>query len=78
MACWQAPAQPSCPAAAALPGAMVTVSGTWPTTGANALLAGLIGVAATLPGSFTTYLSPEPPPSAPSHSSATSDHGTDR
>ena len=35
---------------------MVTVSGTWPTTGVNALLAGLIGVAATLLGSFTTYL----------------------
>jgi hypothetical protein len=35
---------------------MVTVSGTWSTTGVNALLAGLIGVAATLLGSFTTYL----------------------
>ena len=35
---------------------MVIVSGTWSTTGVNALLAGLIGVAATLLGSFTTYL----------------------
>jgi hypothetical protein len=35
---------------------MVIVSGTWSTIGVNALLAGLIGVAATLLGSFTTYL----------------------
>ena len=35
---------------------MVIVSGTWSTTDVNALLAGLIGVAATLLGSFTTYL----------------------
>jgi hypothetical protein len=36
--------------------AMVIVNSTWSTTGVNALLAGLIGVAATLLGSFTTYL----------------------
>ena len=41
---------------AALRGAIVIVSGAWSTTGVNALLAGLIGVAATLLGSFTTYL----------------------
>jgi hypothetical protein len=35
---------------------MVIVSGTWSATDVNALLAGLIGVAATLLGSFTTYL----------------------
>ena len=35
---------------------MVIVNGTWSTTDVNALLAGLIGVAATLLGSFTTYL----------------------
>jgi hypothetical protein len=35
---------------------MAKVSGTWSTTGVNALLAGLIGIAATLLGSFTTYL----------------------
>jgi hypothetical protein len=35
---------------------MVIVSGAWSTTGVNALLGGLIGVAATLLGSFTTYL----------------------
>ena len=35
---------------------MAIVSGTWSTTDVNALLAGLIGVAATLLGSFTTYL----------------------
>jgi hypothetical protein len=39
---------------------MVIVSGTWPATDVNALLAGLIGVAATLPGSFTTYLFQSP------------------
>jgi len=43
-------------AAAALRDAMVIVGGTWAATGVNALLAGLIGVAATLLGSFTTYL----------------------
>jgi len=43
-------------AAAALRDVMVIASGTWSTTGVNALLAGLIGVAATLLGSFTTYL----------------------
>jgi hypothetical protein len=36
--------------------AVVIVSGTWSTIGVNALLVGLIGVAATLLGSFTTYL----------------------
>ena len=41
---------------AALREAMVIVGGTWSTTGVNALLGGLIGVAATLLGSFTTYL----------------------
>ena len=35
---------------------MVIISGTWSTIGVNALLVGLIGVAATLLGSFTTYL----------------------
>jgi hypothetical protein len=35
---------------------MVMASGTWSTTRVNALLAGLIGIAATLLGSFTTYL----------------------
>ena len=43
-------------AVSALREAMVIVNGTWSTTGVNALLAGLIGVAATLLGSFTTYL----------------------
>ena len=43
-------------AAAALRDVMVIASGTWSTTGVNALLAGLIGVGATLLGSFTTYL----------------------
>ena len=43
-------------AAHVLRDAMVIVSGTWSTIGVNALLAGLIGVAATLLGSFTTYL----------------------
>ena len=43
-------------AVAALRDAMVIVNGTWSTTSVNALLAGLIGVAATLLGSFTTYL----------------------
>jgi hypothetical protein len=36
--------------------AMVIASSTWSTTSVNALLAGLIGIAATLLGSFTTYL----------------------
>ena len=53
-ACWQDPIQRSRPQLCA--GAMVIVSGAWSTTGVNALLAGLIGVAATLLGSFTTYL----------------------
>jgi len=35
---------------------MVIVGGAWSTAGVNALLTGLIGVAATLLGSFTTYL----------------------
>jgi hypothetical protein len=35
---------------------MAIVSGTWSTIGVNALLTGLIGVAATLLGSFTTYI----------------------
>jgi hypothetical protein len=35
---------------------MVMASGTWSTTRVSALLAGLIGIAATLLGSFTTYL----------------------
>jgi hypothetical protein len=35
---------------------MVIASSTWSTPGVNALLAGLIGIAATLLGSFTTYL----------------------
>jgi predicted benzoate:H+ symporter BenE len=35
---------------------MAIVPGKWSTTGVNALLTGLIGVAATLLGSFTTYL----------------------
>jgi hypothetical protein len=34
---------------------MVIASGTWSTTSVSALLAGLIGIAATLLGSFTTY-----------------------
>ena len=65
-------------AAAALPGAMVTVSGTWSTTGVNALLGGLIGVAATLLGSFTTYLFQSRTAERPSYSSATSDSGTNK
>ena len=36
--------------------AMVIASGMWSTTSVSALLAGLIGIAATLLGSFTTYL----------------------
>jgi hypothetical protein len=36
---------------------MVIASCTWPTPSVNALLAGLIGISATLLGSFTTYLS---------------------
>src|ERR1017187_6995401 len=55
-ACWQDPIQRSRPQLCA--GAMVIVSGAWSTTGVNALLAGLIGVAATLLGLLTTYLSP--------------------
>ena len=43
-------------AASALRGAIVIVSRTWSTTGVNVLLAGLVGVAATLLGSFTTYI----------------------
>lgn len=43
-------------AAAAPRDAMVIFSGTWPATSVNALLAGLTGIAATLLGSFTTYL----------------------
>jgi hypothetical protein len=35
---------------------MVIASCTWSTASVNALLAGLIGIAATLLGSFTTYL----------------------
>jgi hypothetical protein len=35
---------------------MVTAGSTWSTSSVNALLAGLIGIAATLLGSLTTYL----------------------
>ena len=50
------------PAGHALPeppsfrGAMVIAGSTWSTSSVNALLAGLIGIAATLLGSLTTYL----------------------
>jgi hypothetical protein len=37
-------------------GAMVIAGSTWSTSSVNALLAGLIGIAATLLGSLTTYL----------------------
>ena len=47
---WQPLSGETTVAAAALCHALVIVSGTWSTTGVNALLAGLIGVAPTLLG----------------------------
>ena len=58
--------------------AMVIASSTWSTTSVNALLAGLIGIAATLLGSFTTYLFQSRTAERAQHSSATSDSGTNR